>query len=146
MFEQRLVKIIFDGFKLNQAMRFSGAHVLGHAKKHKGCFKIGKRTTHALVFEVLNHQVGGVSKLFVGDLERILLEPSQAIINAGAFPVSWICDDYSTHLEGNYKSGASGKVHYEYLQRYVFCEYDYVHKFKNTRNNWITVVNNKCHM
>ena len=58
-------------------------------------------------------------------------DASQAVVDAGGFPISLICDNCPTNQV------AYDKFMGKCLGRYVYCVYDYIHIFKNIRNNWI---------
>lgn len=145
--EQRLVNVLFDEVKLTQAMRFTGGHVLGHAQNVTDESESEILATHALVIEIVSHYGGPryilrvipVAKLNAADLEHILLEVARAIVDAGGCPISFVCDNCPTNQGVYGKLGGPAKVYFESLGRYIFLVYDYVHIFKNIRNNWITV-------
>ena len=144
--QQKLVNILFDEVKLTQAQRFTNAHIHGHAINANSADALA---THALVVELVCHHGGPkyilrvipVAKLNASDLEIILLEAAQAVKNAGGEPVSFICDNCATNQGVYSKLGGPGKVYLETLGQFVFLVFDYVHIFKNIRNNWITVMN-----
>ena len=124
-------------------MRLSGGHVIGHTDDKS------QLASHALVIEVVCHHGGPkyvlrvipVAKLNAEDLEKILLEATRAVADAGGVPVSLICDNCATNQGVYSRMGGPEKVYLESVGIHVYCAYDYVHIFKNTRNNLITVVN-----
>ena len=144
--QQKLVNVLFDEVKLTQATRFTGGHVHGHAENANAADALA---THALVVELVCHHGGPkyvlrvipVAKLNASDLETILLEAAQAVKNAGGEPVSFICDNCPTNQGVYSKMGGPGKVYLETVGQFVYLVFDYVHIFKNIRNNWITVRN-----
>ena len=146
--QQRLVNVLFDEVKLISTLRFTGGHALGYAQNSS---QISTETlaTHALVIEIVCHHGGPryilrvrpVAKLKADDLKKILQEAMLAIIKAGGRIMSLVCDNCPTN-QGVYRIlGGPGKVHFENIGMTVFLVYDYVHIFKNIRNNWITVLN-----
>ena len=76
---------------------------------------ISQLASHALVIEVVCHH-GGPNYLL-------------------------ICDNCPTNQGVYNRMGGPGNVYFESIGVHVYCVYDYVHIFKNLRNNWITVVN-----
>ena len=53
--QQKLVNILFDEVKLTQTTRFTGGHILGHAKNANAADGLA---THALVVELVCHYGG----------------------------------------------------------------------------------------
>ena len=146
--QQRLVNVLFDEVKLISTLRFTGVHALGYAENSS---QNSKETlaTHALVIEIVCHHGGPkyvlrvrpVAKLNADDLKKILQEAMFAIVKAGGRIVSLVCDNCPTNQGVYSKLDGPGKVHLENIGITAFLVYDYVHIFKNIRNNWITVVN-----
>ena len=105
--------------------------------------------THALVLEIVCHfggpryilRVCPVAKLNFEFLKDIILEATYTVVRIGGNPISYICDNHATNQGFYRKLGGPGKVYLEVIGQYVFLVYDYVHIFKNIRNNWITVPN-----
>ena len=101
--------------------------------------------THAMVIELVCHfggprfilRVCPVAKLDADTLKDIVLEAITVIVNAGGTPISIICDNCPTNQGVFGKLGGPGKVYLAKFDMYVFLVYDYVHIFKNIRNNWI---------
>ena len=146
--QQRLVNLLFDEVKLISTLRFTGGHALGYAQNSS---QISTETlaTHALVIEIVCHyggpkyilRVRPVAKLNADDLKGILQEAMFAIVKAGGRVISLVCDNCPTN-QGVYKKlGGPGKTYLENVGITVFLVFDYVHIFKNIRNNWITVLN-----
>ena len=71
----------------------------------------------------------------------MLLDAAYTITSAGGCPVSFICDNRATNQSVYAKLGGPGKVYIEFIHHFVYLVYDYVHIFKNIRNNWKTVEN-----
>ena len=67
-------------------------------------------------------------------------DASQVVVDAGGFPISLICDNCPTNQGAYDKFMGPCNGFFKCLGRYVYCVYDYIHIFKNIRNNWITVV------
>ena len=148
--QQRLVNVLFDEVKLTQTMRFSGGHILGHATNATNESAESEiLATHALVIEIICHYGGPryilrvcpVAKLNSESLKNILQEAMYVIIKSGGSIISLICDNCPTNQGVYGKLGGPGKVHLEQLGVFIFLVFDYVHIFKNVRNNWITVGN-----
>ena len=145
--QQRLVNVLFDEVKLVQTMRFTAGHIVGFATNNESDDEM--LATHALVVEIVCHfggpryilRVCPVSKLNSESLRKILLETTHAILKCGGTPVSFICDNCQTNQSVYTKLGGPGKVYLETVGIFVYLTYDYVHIFKNVRNNWITVTN-----
>ena len=101
--EQRLVNILpkLNKVKLAQAMRFTSGHVLEHANNMNDAPELEELAINTLVIEVVFHHGGPryilrvilVTKLNAGHLEGIILEVSQAVVDAGGYPISLICDN-----------------------------------------------------
>ena len=82
-----------------------------------------------------------MAKLNSESLKNILLEAMYVIIKSGGNIILLICDNCPTNQGVYGKLGGPGKVHLEQLGVFIFLVLDYVHIFKNVRNNWITVGN-----
>ena len=145
--QQRLVNVLFDEVKLISTLRYTGGHALGYAQ-NSSQNSTETLATHALVIEIVCHHGGPryilrvlpVAKLNADDLKGILQEAMFAIVKAVGRIVSLVCDNCPTN-QGVYKKLCGpGKVH---LGNTVFSVYDYVHIFKNLRNNWISVASKK---
>ena len=67
------------------------------------------------------------------------IEAIYVIIKSGGSIISLICDN-NNKPGCLWKTGWS-KVYLEQLGIFIFLVFDYVHIFKNVRNNWITVGN-----
>ena len=146
--QQCLVNVLFDEVKLIQVYRYSGGHVLGCAENESATLEDGEiLATHALVVEIVCHfggpkyilRVCPVAKLKTDDLKVIIFEGINAIIKAGGSVVSLICDNHTTNQSFYNFLGGPGRVYIDVIGCHVFLVYDYVHIFKNVRNNWITV-------
>lgn len=143
--QQRLVNILFDEVKLTETLRYSGGRVVGYAQNGSGDTEV--LATHALVIEVVCHfggpkyilRIYPVAKLNSDQLKEILLEALVAVSNAGGTIISCVCDNCNTNVSVYGKLGGPGKVFIDAINSYAFLVFDYVHSFKNIRNNWITV-------
>ena len=141
--QQRLVNLLFDEVKLTQTLRFSGDHILGY--EQNGDNEV--LATHALVLEVVCHhgeprhilRVCPVAKLKSDDLKSILQEAICTIMKSGGSVIYLICDNCPTNQGVYTKLGGPGRIHLDHLGIFLFLVYDYVHIFKNIRNNWVTV-------
>ena len=60
-------------------------------------------------------------------------------MKSGSSVNSLICDNCPTNQGVYTKLGGTGRIHLDHLGIFLFLVYDYVHIFKNIRNNWITV-------
>ena len=140
--EQRLVNMMFDEVKLTEALRFSGGHILGYAQNNDGIL-----ASHAMVIEIACHYGGPqyvlrvipCAKLTADQLKDFLLEAIYATFTAGGSIISVICDNCQTNRSVYNKLGGPDEVKLPNIGHTVFLVYDYVHIFKNIRNNWITV-------
>ena len=144
--QQRLVNILFDEVKLTETLRYSGGHVVGYAQNGSGDAEV--LATYALVTEVVCHfggpkyilRIHPVAKLNSDQLKGILLlEALASVSNAGGTTISCIYDNRNTNVSVYDKSGGASRVFIDILSSHAFLVYDYVHLFKNIRNNWITV-------
>ena len=133
--------------KLTETLRFSGGRVVGYAQNASRDTEI--LATHALVLEVVCHYGGPkyilsitpVAKLNSDKLKVILLEAFVVVKKAGGTIISCVCDNCNTNVSVYAKLGGPGKVFIDNINSYAFLVFDYVHSFKNIRNNWITVHN-----
>ena len=127
--------------KLTETLRYSGGCVFGYAQNGSGDAEV--LATHALVIEVVCHfggpkyilRIHTVVKLNSDQLKEILLHALVAVCNAGGTTISCVCDNCNTNVAVYRKLGGPGK---SFIDSYDFLVYDYVHSFKNIRNNWIT--------
>ena len=144
--EQRLVNLLFDEVKLVSAVRFTGGHMMGYATNDPD--SPNTLATSALVFEIICHHGGPryifrvhpTHKLNAPQLLVMMMEAVASITAKGGTVISLISDNCGTN-RGVYKlMGGPGKVTaLRNEQSYVlFLVYDYVHIFKNIRNNWYT--------
>lgn len=142
--QQRLVNVMFDEVKLIETLRFSGGHVLGYAENGED----EMLASHAMVVEVACHfggpryilRVLPCKKLTADQLKELLIEAALAVVGAGGTIISLICDNCSTNRSVYSKLGGPGSCQVLSVQEQsMFLVYDYVHIFKNVRNNWITI-------
>ena len=139
--QQHLVNILFDEVKLKKALRFSGDHIIGHASNRPDDL-----ATSALVIEIICHfggpryiiRIFPVSRLNAIQLKEILLEAAHVVKASGGLPVSFVCDNCPLNQAVYSLLGGPGNVTLMPDGINVFLVYDYVHIFKNMRNNWIT--------
>ena len=82
-----------------------------------------------------------VAKLDSDQLKKILLEALVAVTNAGGTIISCVGDNCKTNVAVYGKLGGPGKAFINAINSHIFLVFDYVHFFKNLRNNWITVPN-----
>ena len=79
-----------------------------------------------------------VNKLNAQQLRPMLLEAANAVVQKGGHLLSMTCDNCTLN-QATYKAlGGPGKVDLQTIGISVFMLYDYVHIFKNVRNNWFT--------
>ena len=139
--EQRLVNILFDEVKLKSVLRFTAGHVVGHADNQPE-----KLATSALAFELVCHYGGPrftvrvipVEHLNAQQLREYLLEVITTVKHSGGRPVSVICDNCPLNQRVYKDLGGPGVVQVPNDTLQIYLVYDYVHIFKNIRNNWIT--------
>lgn len=139
--EQRLVNILFDEVKLKSTLRFTAGHVVGHADNHPE-----QLVASALAFELVCHYGGPrfvvrvipVAKLDANQLKEYLLEVIETVKRCGGQPVSIICDNCPLNQRVYTVLGGPGIVQVPNDTQQIYLVYDYVHIFKNIRNNWIT--------
>jgi hypothetical protein len=139
--EQRLVNVVFDEVKLKSVHRFTGGHVSGHEAK-----KPQKLATSALAFELICHYGGPrftvrvipVANLDAKQLKEYVLEVITTVRGRGGRPVSIICENCPLNQRLYKDLSGPGLVQLQNVGQHVYLVYDYVHIFKNIRNNWIT--------
>ena len=146
--EQRLVNVLFDEVKLTTSLRFTGGHIVGHATNKPGV--VDTIATSALVIEIICHHAGPryvfrvhpVAKLNAEELQNMLLEAVSVIKSKGGDIVSLVCDNCATNQKVYKLMSGPGKVTIEYKGEVysLFLVFDYVHVYKNIRNNWITEI------
>ncbi|KAI6648187.1 hypothetical protein LOD99_11996 [Oopsacas minuta] len=146
--QQRLVNLMFDEVKLVETLRFSGGHVLGYSQNTAVGGEHEMLASHAIVVEVACHfggpryilRVLPCKKLTLDQLKELLIEAGSAVVGAGGTVVSLICDNCNTNRSVYSKLGGPGSCQVLSIQEQsMFLVYDYLHIFKNIRNNWITV-------
>ena len=139
--QQRLVNILFDEVKLKKTLRFMSGHILGQAVNAPDL-----QATSALVFELVCHHGGPrlivrlypVAKLDADKLQCYLLECIRLTEESGGRPVSVICDNCAVNQSVYRKLGGPGEIKLQQCDHSIYLVYDYVHVFKNLRNNWLT--------
>ena len=145
--QQRLVNILFDEVKLTETLRYSGGKILGYAENNLNDNEV--IATHAMVMEILCHFGGPryilniypVAKLNSDQLKKIILETLAEVTDIGCTVISLVCDNCATNIAVYNKLGGIGKVFISDIDSFAFLVFDYVHVFKNIRNNWITEPN-----
>ena len=150
--KQRIVNIYFDEVKLVEALRYSGGQVQGYARNKAADHQPETLASHALVVEVACHYGGPKYSLRVvpckkmnsDQLKNIVIEAGEAVVRAGGTILCYVSDNCSTNRSVYSKLGGPGKVvNSEIQDQPMFLVYDYVHIFKNIRNNWITLSDSK---
>ena len=139
--EQRFLNLLFDEVKLKSALRYSAGHIMGHATNDAHCL-----ATSALTIEVVCHHGGPrfilrvlpVAKLTSVQLKGYIVESLEAVARCGGRPVSLICDNCPVNQKVYSDLGGPGAVIVPSLGYQVYLVFDFVHIFKNIRNNWIT--------
>lgn len=139
--EQRLVNLLFDEVKLKAGLRFTGSHILGLSDNRPE-----DQATSALVIEIvclhggpkLVLRIHPVYKLNSQELTEQVLEAMAAVLKCGGLPLSLVCDNCPLNQAVYKKLQGPGKTRIPSLGIDIYCTYDYVHVFKNIRNNWIT--------
>jgi hypothetical protein len=139
--EQRLVNILFDEVKLKSVLRFTAGHVVGHAENQPDIL-----ATSALAFELVCHYGGPrftirvvpVAKLDATKLKEYLLEVITTVKRSGGLPVSIVCDNCPLNQRVYKDLGGPGLVQVPNDTLKIYLVHDYVHIYKNIRNNWIT--------
>ena len=146
--QQRLVNLMFDEVKLVETLRFSGGNVLGYSQNAAVGGDHEMLASHAMVVEVACHfggpryilRVLPCKKLTSDQLKELLIEAGSAVVGAGGTVISLICDNCNTNRSVYSKLGGPGSCQVLSIQEQsMFLVYDYLHIFKNVRNNWITV-------
>ena len=84
-----------------------------------------------------------VAKLDSDQLKEFLLEALVAVTNAGCIIISCVGDNCKTNIAVYDKLGGPGKAFINAINSHIFLVFDYVHSFKNIRNNWTTVPDKK---
>ena len=139
--QQRVVNMLFDEVKLKKSIRYYGNHLLGYSENNPSDL-----ATSALVIELVCHYGGPkyifriypVNKLNAQQLRPMLLEAANTVVQKGGHLLSLICDNCTLN-QATYKAlGGPGKVDLQPIGISIFLLYDYVHIFKNIRNNWYT--------
>lgn len=133
--------LMFDEVKVKSHLRFTAGHVVGHADNHPE-----KLATSALAFELVCHYGGPlftvrvipVEKLNANHLKEYLLEVIATVKHSGGQPVSVICDNCPVNQRVYKDLGGPGLVQVPNDTLQMYLVHDYVHIFKNIRNNWIT--------
>ena len=75
----------------------------------------------------------------------MLLEVATAVKFQGGLPLAFISDNCAVNQKVYRDLGGPGKVTLESIGISVFMLYDYVHIFKNIRNNWYTEQSKELH-
>ena len=143
--QQRIVNILFVKVKLTETFRYSGGRVVGFAQN--GSCDSEVLATHALVIEVVCHfggpkyilRIYPVAKLDSDQLKEVLLKALAAVTNADGNIISCVGDNCKTNVAVHGKLGGRDKAFINAINSHIFLVFDYVHSFKNVRNNWITV-------
>ena len=123
-----------------------GGRVVGYAHQNGSCDS-EVLATHTLVIEVVCHfggpkyilRIYPVAKLDSDQIKEVLLEALVAVTNAGGTIISYVGDNCKTNVAVYGKLGGPGKAFINAINSRIFLVFDYVHSFKNVRNNWITV-------
>ena len=118
-----------------------GGHVVGHAAN-----KPKELATSALVIELICHYGGPryiiriipVTCLKSYQLKEMLLEAAFVVRKKGGYIISFICDNCPLNQQTYIQLGGPGRVYLQPDGLQVFIVYDFIHIFKNIRNNWIT--------
>ena len=139
--QQRLVNILFDDVKLKKAMRFTWGHIVDHAAN-----KPEELATSALVFELICHygepryiiRIIPIASLKSYQLIEMLLEAAYAVRKHGGYIISFICDNFPLNQQTYIQLGGPGRVYLQPDGLQVFLVYDFIHIFKNIRNNLFT--------
>ena len=104
--------------------------------------------SYAMVFEDVYHfggpryilRVLPCKKLTSDQLKELLIEAGSAVVRAGYTVNSLICDNcYTNHSVYSKLEGPGSCQVISNQEQSMFLLYDYLHIFKNVRNNWITV-------
>ena len=132
--EQRLVDVLFDEVKLEEAMRFSGGHIVGQASDKDGVI-----ATSALVFEIVSHhggpkyilRVNPVAAIKSDQLREHIMETFYKIRKQGGIPVSFISDNCPLNQGAYSLLGGPGEVNLGVDGHKAFLAYDFDHIYKN---------------
>jgi hypothetical protein len=146
--QQRLLNILFDEVKLRSSLRFTAGHIMGHAQNVPD-----QLSSSALCFEAICHHGGPrfiirvvpVTKLNSKQLQCYLLEAVESVVKSGGCIISIVCDNCPINQSLYSDLGGPGPVNLPCHVNKVFLVYDYVHIFKNLRNNWITEPKQELH-
>lgn len=140
--QQRICVVVFDEVKLRARLRLNAGHVIGNAVNRPD-----DEATSALVLEIVCCHGGPkqiikilpVHKLNSTALLSTLLDALANVVKQGGAPLSLVSDNCPLNQAVYTKLGGAGqRVYVESLGIQVFLTYDYVHCFKNFRNNWIS--------
>ena len=83
-------------------------------------------------------QIIPVSHLKAPELKYFLFETASTVKEKGGMPITYIYDNCPLN-QGTYRALAGlGRAYLPALGIHVYLVYDFVHIFKNLRNNWIT--------
>ena len=107
---------------------------------------MGLLATAALAFEAVTHRGGPrfvlriipVAHLNATQLQSYIIALLATINKCGGCVVSLVWDICSLNQSVYNKFGGSGQVSIEGVSDNLFLVFDYVHVFKNLRNNWIS--------
>ena len=86
-----------------------------------------------------------VAKLDSDQPKEFLLEALVAVTDAGGIIISCVGDNCKTNVAVYGKLGGPGKtfINATSINSHIFLVFDYVHSFKNVRNNWTKVPDKK---
>ena len=139
--EHRLVNVLFYEIKLKSTLRLTSGHILGYADNESE-----QLVTIALAFEVVTHGGGQrfalriipVAHLNATQLQSYIIEVLTFINKCDGCVVSVVCDNFPLNQSVYNKFGGPDQVSIEGVSDNLFLVFDYVHVFKNLRNNWIS--------
>ena len=150
--QQRVVNIYFDEVKLVETLRFSGGQVQGYARNIDDGVQSETLASHALVVQIACHSGGPkyilrvipCKKMQSDQLRNIVIEAGAAVVKSGGTVLCYVADNCNTNRSVYSKLGGPGKVAIPEVQHEpIFLIYDFVHIFKNLRNNWILLCDKK---
>ena len=106
-----------------------------------------QKATHAFVLELICHHGGPswvikvvpVAKLNSQDIKEYILQTIVCVRRNGGMPIALICDNSNINLGAYRLLGGPGIIELEGIPLYLI--FDFVHIFKNIRNNWYTEIN-----
>ena len=75
------------------------------------------------------------AKLNSDQLKRMILKTLAEVTDIGCTVISLVCDNCATNIAVCNKLGGIGKVFISDIDSFSFLVFDYVHIFKNIRNN-----------